>query len=66
MAGLEGMFKAASYLAEKMWGKVYDENNQELTDSAKQTMRSQLAQAVEAMTKLGFPPGSTDALRLFA
>ncbi|HVT11558.1 MAG TPA: cell division protein ZipA C-terminal FtsZ-binding domain-containing protein [Fimbriimonadaceae bacterium] len=65
MAGLEGMFKAAAYFAEKMWGQVYDENNQPLTDAGKQTMRTQLAQAVDSLQRLGFPPGSSDCLRLF-
>lgn len=65
MAGLEGMFKAAAYLAERMWGTIYDENNRPLDDRGRQTIRTQLADAVEAMTKMGFAPGSTDALRLF-
>jgi hypothetical protein len=65
MAGLEGMLKAATILAGRMGGKVYDENNRPPSDSSKQTMRSQLADAVEAMQKLGFPPGSSDSLKLF-
>jgi hypothetical protein len=65
LAGLEGMFKAADFLAEKMWGKVYDENSSPLTDRTKQTMRSQLADAAAALQKLGFAPGSPEALRLF-
>lgn len=65
MAGLEGMFAAAAALAGKMWGQVFDENNRPLTESTKQTMRAQLAQAVDSLQKLGFAPGSSDCQRLF-
>jgi len=65
MAGLEAMFAAASFLGGKMPGKVYDENNRELTDRSRQTMRQELAEAVEAMTKLGFAPGSPECLKTF-
>lgn len=66
VAALDGMFKAADFLADKMYGKVYDENNKPLGDAGKKTLRSQLAGAVDALVQLGFPPGSTEALRLFA
>lgn len=65
MAGLEGMLAAAGFLAGKMFGKVYDENSVPLNDRSISTLREQLAGAVEALTALGFPPGSTEALALF-
>jgi len=65
IAGLEGMFKAASVLADRMPGTIYDENNRKLTERTQQTMRDQLADAVAALTKLGFAPGSPESLRLF-
>jgi hypothetical protein len=65
MAGLEAMFKAASYLAERMSGQIYDENSAPITDASKQDIRTQLADAVAALQKLGFPPGSPESLRLF-
>jgi hypothetical protein len=66
ISGFESMLKAASYLAEKMWGQVFDENSRPLTAESMQTMRQQLVEAVSALNKLGFPPGSPDALSAFA
>jgi hypothetical protein len=66
MAALEGMFKAADYLAGRMGGAAFDENNKQLTDKARQTLRQQMADAVTTMQKLGFAPGSPECLALFS
>jgi hypothetical protein len=65
MAGLEGMFRAADFLAGRMGGAAFDENNKQLTDKARQTLRHQMVEAVTTMQKLGFAPGSPECLKLF-
>jgi hypothetical protein len=65
VAGFEGMVVAANYLAGKMSGKVYDENNRALSNKAIDSMRGEIAGAVTALTQVGFPPGSPECLALF-
>lgn len=65
-AGLEGMLKAAAHLGERMWGTVFDDGNRPLDDGGIRTMWQQVADAVDAMVRLGIPPGSPEAIRLFS
>jgi hypothetical protein len=65
IAGLDGMFTVADYLAGRMGGAVFDENNKQLTEKAKQTLRQQMSDAATTLQKLGFAPGSPECQKLF-
>lgn len=65
LAAFDGMLQAANYLAGKMPGKVYDEDNRPLSAKAAANMRGEIAGAVDALTSVGFPPGSPESMKLF-
>ena len=63
--GLEGALKAGAVFAQRLQGRLLDEEERPVTDASKKAMRDQMAAAVRALTSAGFPPGSVAAAKLF-
>lgn len=62
---LDGCIHVGAVYADRLKGRFLDEDNQPVTEAVGKRMKSNLAAAVDALNRAGFPPGSAQALALF-
>lgn len=63
--GLEATFRTADHLAQNLGGEVLDDSDQRLTESSRQSLRSELRKALTMFAQAGMTSGSPEVIRLY-
>ena len=66
VTALSACFHTADVFKDRADGALVDEDYKPVDDAAKARITNELQQAVDALNRAGFPPGSAEAIKLFA
>lgn len=65
-AALDGCFRVGTAFSSRLSAALVDEDFKPVDDGAKRRIASDLRQAVQALERAGFAPGSTEAIKLYS